>query len=89
MRSLACSSAEVLGLFCAPHVGFGFWLGFALCCVALLCAVCVRLRLVLFPRPLPRSRLRHDTLLFHNAFQRVLERFLARPRTAPPQVDIR
>jgi hypothetical protein len=38
-----------LGLFCALCVGFGVWIGTDLRCVALLCAVYVRLRLVLFP----------------------------------------
>jgi hypothetical protein len=49
MRDLARPSAEVVEACLTPHVyNLRFWFGFALRCVALLCAVCVGLHLVLF-----------------------------------------
>jgi hypothetical protein len=47
-RSCPALGGGGYGLCCAPCVDHGFWLSFALRCVALLCAVYVRLHLVLF-----------------------------------------
>jgi hypothetical protein len=50
MRGLARPLTEVVQACFAPNMWvWGFWFGFALRCVALLCGVCVRLHLVLFP----------------------------------------
>jgi hypothetical protein len=50
MRGLARPSAEVVWACLAPCVWvWGFWFGFALRCVALLCGVFVRLHSALFP----------------------------------------
>jgi hypothetical protein len=49
MRGLARPSAEVVEAFLSPCVWvWGFWFGFALRCVALLCGVLVRLHLASF-----------------------------------------
>jgi hypothetical protein len=49
MRGLARPSAEVVSACLSPCVWFwGFWFGFALRCIALLCGVFVRLRLAFF-----------------------------------------
>jgi hypothetical protein len=49
MRGLARPSAEVVWACLSPCVWvWGFWFGFALRCVALLCGVFVRLHLALF-----------------------------------------
>jgi hypothetical protein len=50
MRGLDRPSAEVVEACLAPRVWvWGFWFGFALRCMALLCGVFVRLHLALFP----------------------------------------
>jgi hypothetical protein len=50
IRGLARPSTEMVEACFAPRMWvWGFSFGFALRCVALLCAVCVRLHLVLFP----------------------------------------
>jgi hypothetical protein len=61
MRGLARPSTEMVRACFAPYVWvWVFWFGFALSCVALLCGLCVRLHLVLFPagvsfRRIPRT----------------------------------
>jgi hypothetical protein len=50
MRGLARPSADLVSACLAPRVWvWGFWFGFALRCIALLCGVFVQLHLALFP----------------------------------------